>query len=91
MNDSLIETLEDWLASVISEGQPYRAKTLRQTIEALKPIEELEAKVEKLTAALGSLVALKAHKSIRGKDAHYLRNQPAAWEQAKAALSQESE
>ena len=47
-----------------------------------------QAKVEKLTAALGSLVALKAHKSIRGKDAHYLRNQPAAWEQARAALKE---
>ena len=58
MNDSLIETLEDWLASVISEGQPYRAKTLRQTIEALKPIEELEAKVEemeKINAAICDL------------------------------------
>ena len=54
-------------------------------------VEILQAKVEKLTAALGSLVALKTHKSIRGKDAHYLRNQPAAWEQARAALSQEGE
>ena len=46
-------------------------------------------RIEELTGALRSLVALKSHKSIRGKDSHYLRNQPAAWEQARAALKQE--
>ena len=49
----------------------------------------LQAKVEELESALGALVALKTHKDIRGKDEHYLRNQPAAWEQAKVALKQE--
>ena len=51
-------------------------------------IKSLKATITDLTAALGALVALKAHKDIRGKDDHYTRNQPAAWEQARAALKE---
>jgi hypothetical protein len=40
-----------------------------------------------LEAALRSLIALRAHKKIRGKDAHYRANNPAAWEQAINAIN----
>ena len=82
MNDSLIETLEDWLASVISEGQPYRAKTLRQTIEALKPIEELEAKVEKLTYLV---TELDAHEGAEAWS-DYLENRLKVWRKQQGEL-----
>jgi hypothetical protein len=39
-----------------------------------------------MAQALGTLIALKDHKNIRGKDKHYRAIQPVAWEGAAKAL-----
>lgn len=50
-------------------------------------LEHYNNALKESSHALQSLIALKAHKAIRGKDDHYLRNQPAAWKLAANAVA----
>ena len=52
----------------------------RQLSSAMKRMEQLKA-------ALDELVALKDWKDKHGKDMEYQRDQPVAWEKARAALA----
>ena len=84
--------LEDIIEDLKTEKPEVSVWEVIECLEqAQDTISDLQAKVEELTAALDTLVSLKAHKDIHGKDKHYLHNQPAVWEQAKAALKQEGE
>lgn len=49
-------------------------------------ITSLEIKVTTLHGALKNLVRLKKYKDQHGKDAHYIVEQPLAWEKAEKAL-----
>lgn len=61
-----------------------RDRMLDRRLELLAASQAREAK---LREALVELVALKDHKDRHGKDAHYEARHPAAWEAARAALS----
>lgn len=47
-----------------------------------------KTKISKLTSALTSLVDLKGHKDLKGKDEFYLIRQPEAWGKAREVLSE---
>lgn len=48
--------------------------------------ESIEERLEKLHEALEELMKLKEWKDKHGKDEHYKKHQPAAWDKARTAL-----
>lgn len=50
-------------------------------------MESLADRVRELETALETLCSLKKHKDTVGKDGHYIKQQPIAWEKANQALN----
>ena len=65
----------------------YMAGEVNMWNEMRKSCEPLEARIRELEAGLEALVALKRWKDRYGKDEHYEKHQPAAWDAAKQLLN----
>lgn len=67
----------------------YFSERRFELVEAYQdPITRLQSENERLREALENLIQLKDWKDKYGKDEHYTKHQPAAWEAARAALNQ---
>jgi hypothetical protein len=71
----------------------YSLETIAGTLmmrrsEFMKAVDGLQSENERLREVLENLIQLKDWKDKYGKDEHYTKHQPAAWDAARAALNQ---
>lgn len=72
---------------LIRSGSPQLAEYTKSLEETIKQQAERIKKLEAVKDALVTLVQLKEHKDMQGKNNYYLHYQPIAWEVARVALT----
>jgi len=83
------KTMEAYLMKHMVENKAsFTSNELHTVLNAMSEYASAkDAEILRLREALENLIALKQWKDRYGKDEHYTKLQPAAWESAKAALN----